>query len=200
MRVSPAAVLLAVLPSVASCGPCWNTHVATTCGVTGDVSGTFSDGQPFDNRSSGLSATCPTVSFGGRNYSGGALPATAPQDLNLGLTFQVRITTVPVTPGSAFTLPLKLAIRSVPLGPSEFDLDDARATLEGHDGLQGHIGITELSQDCSSHGDNFCLLALHATVSVSAGGNGGTLTLTDVVLDAQDMYARTEVMCAVIGE
>ena len=139
------------------------------------------------------------MSYGGRTYTGGAQAASTPQDLNAGLTFEVRVNDGPAA-GNAFDITLKLVVRDVPLGPSEIDLDDTRATIDGWSGLQGHMSITALSQDCS-HGDKWCLLDLHATFSVSATGPGGTLTLTGVALDALDTYSQWKVMCeSHIGE
>ena len=97
-------------------------------------------------------------------------------------------------------LDLPLTVRNVPLGPSEIELDDTRALIEGWSGLQGHLSISTLSEDCS-HGSSYCLIELHATLALTAvGTDGSTLSLTAAVFDVQDTYSRQPTMCAVVGE
>jgi hypothetical protein len=202
MRTLAAVVRCVPLLSLLSgCGDCWSTFVTTRCSVAGDLEGTSADGTTYDNHSPRQEASCPTVSFGGRGYSGGARPASSPQDLNIGLIFHAPATTDPstTTAGRAVDVTLKMTVRDVPLGASEIDLDDTRASLAGWSGLHGHISVSDLSQNCS-RGQDYCLLAVHAMFSVSASGPDGTLSLTGVTLDAQDWYERVMTMCAVIGE
>jgi hypothetical protein len=185
---------------VSGCGDCLNTHITTECQVTGDLQGEWADGTTYSNEGPGLEASCPTVSYGGRSYSGGGHPVSSPQDLDIGLTFDARVNAGQPAAGGAVVVTLKLVVRDVAPGPSEIDLDDTRATISGWSGLQGHLSIRAISQDCS-HGDNYCLLALHATLSVSAGGSDGNLTLTGVALDALDAYRQDAVMCTgIVGE
>jgi len=188
-----------LLSLLSGSGDCWNTFVTTRCSVAGDLEGTSAGGTSYDNHSPNQEASCPTVSFGGRGYSGGSLPDSSPQDLNMGLMFTARETTEPAPAGSQVAFTLKMTVRDVPLGPSEIDLDDARATLSGWSDLHGHISISELSRDCS-RGQDYCLLRLHATFAVSGTSPDSTLSLTGVTLDAQDGYERVMTMCAVIGE
>jgi hypothetical protein len=198
MRVLPAVILCILLASVSGCGDCYSSGVKTDCLLDGDVEGQSSDGTTYSNRQPGLAASCPTASFGGRSFGGGVAAGSSPQDLNVGLMFDTRVDT---NPPSADSLTLKLTVRSVPLGPSEIDLDDTRATISGWSGLQGHISVTALSVDCS-HGEFYCLLDLHATLAVSATSlDGRTLSLTGTTLDVHDSYWREKVMCTgVIGE
>jgi len=198
MRTFAAVVRCVPLLSLLSgCGDCWHTEVDTRCDVAGHLEVTSAGGPTYDNQ--GLSASCPTLSFGGRSYSGGSLPDSPPQDLNMGLMFTARETTGSATVSSTVAYTLKMVVRDVPPGPSEIDLDDARATLSGWSDLHGHVSISELSRDCS-HGQDLCLLTLHATFAVSASSPDGTLSLSGVTLDAQDEYVHVQTMCAVIGE
>jgi hypothetical protein len=115
------------------------------------------------------------------------------------MTFDVRTTGDAAADDTVFAVPLNLMIRDVPVGPSEIDLDETRATLEGWPDLQGHLSITALSQDCS-HGAHYCLVAVDATLSASARRDGAVLSVTGVTLTARGTYLRSKEMCAVIGE
>jgi hypothetical protein len=122
-------------------------------------------------------------------------PATTPEDLKTIPMFDVR-----GADGSPGSVALILTIHDVALGPSETDLDDSRARIEGWTGLQGHVTIKTLSQDCS-HGSHSCLLDLHATLTLSAHSSyGDTLSLTGATLDVSETYKRQKVMCVQIGE
>ena len=201
MRRSVAVVLgMTLLSLVAGCGDCLSSNVTTECQVTGTLQGAVFRRNDLQQSGPGLAASCPTVSYGGRTYSGGGHPASSPQDLNVGLSFDARVDAGQLAAGGAVAVTLKLVVRDVPPGPSEIDLDDTRAAITGWSGLNGHLSITALSQDCS-HGNDWCLLDLHATLSVAALGSDGTLALTGVALAAQDTYRSDKVMCTgLIGE
>ena len=195
MRPLAAAVVLPPLLSLLSaCGDCTTGVVSTECRIAGNVQVQFPDGTTTTNQAPGLDASCLPWSF---QFGSRRDPIAAPQDLVAGLRFEVIRSTAP---SSTELVDLELTIAEVPLGPSEIDLDDTRARLEGWSGLQGHMSITTLSQDCSNGRYN-CLLELHATLAVSAvAADGGTLSLTEAALHVRDTYSRQATMCAVVGE
>ena len=93
MRTS-AALFASVLVSLASgCSECWSTYVTTQCDVAGDLAGTYADATTYDNQ--GLAASCASVAFGERTLLGGGKATSVPQDLNVGLTFNARVTPAP---------------------------------------------------------------------------------------------------------
>jgi hypothetical protein len=197
-RFHPFEVLvLLALAWLPGCGDCWSWQITSDCQVTGTVVERFVDGRTYDNQSQGLEAVCPAGAS-----LGSASPvenvhdqATAPADLKAIPMFDLR-----AADGSTGGVALILTIHDVALGPSEIDLDDTRARVEGWTGLQGHISITTLSQDCS-HGSHSCALDLHATLNLSARSDyGDTLTVTGGKLDVTETYVRRQVMCVQIGE
>jgi hypothetical protein len=182
-------LLLSLLPG---CGDCWSDHITTDCQVAGTVQGQFSDGTTYANSAPGL-GSCPSRPSLGDPYGPG--PATMPEDLITELSFDARRSIGDIT-----LVDLKLTIHSVAPGSSEIDLDDTRAAIQGYSGLQGHISIAVLSQDCS-HGSYSCLIELHATLTVSAVSSfGDSVSLTAATLDVSETYARVKIMCAQVGE
>jgi hypothetical protein len=189
----PVLLAAALLPS---CGDCWSGQITTTCAVTGAVSGVSADGTTYTNQAGG-EASCPSAaSLRDPSKTGGARdPITAPADLTVALRFGVLWSN-----GVASSVQLELVVHDVALGPSEIALDDARATLAGWSGLQGHASIATLSQDCS-HGKYSCLIALHATVTLAAtNAFGDSVSLTGATVDVSETYARQKIMCAQVGE
>ena len=186
---------------MAGCGDCWSEGVATDCRIAGTLQGRFADGTDFSNQAPGLDATCLPRSFmfGSQRFAGGREQVLGLQDLVAGLRFDVRPTFI--TDGSGTVrLDLPLTVRNAPLGPSEIDLDDSRALIEGWSGLQGHLSVITLSEDCS-HGIYYCLIELHATLALTAvATDGSTVSLTAAMFDVQDTYSREPTACAVVGE
>jgi hypothetical protein len=175
MRVqSAAAACLLAVSFVSGCGDCWGDGYDTDCQIVGHLQ----DGS-YDNQGPVPGQKCAARLGTWREV------VSAPQDLWIEVSFDAVM--------------VALTVRDVPLGPSEIDLDDTRAAIEGWSGLQGHLSITAASQDCSN-GNYECLLAMHATLSVSGNNRDGPASLTEATLDQRETFVRIKTMCAVLGE
>ena len=153
-------VLLWVSPG---CGPCWSSGVTADSHLTATVQGQLADGRTFDNRDPGLEAPDSRWSLQfGMPTSSNSPPIAFPQDMIVTMPFVTRF-----SDGENHPLTVQLTVRQVPSGPSEIDLDDTRALVDGWGSVRGHLSITTLAQDCS-HGNQDCLTEMHAGFSVSA--------------------------------
>ena len=177
---------------------CRNHGGMTDFTLTANVQVQLADGRIFDNRDPGLESSYQGgggVVFGTPDPLRGDSRVAFPQDMTVTMPFLTRLTT-----GESHSVDLTLIVRQVAAGPSQVDLDDTRAALDGWSGLHGHVSITTLTQDCS-HGASDCIIELHATIELSATSAGGdTLGISGAMLDRQDTYFDVPAMCAQIGE
>jgi hypothetical protein len=177
---------------------CRNHGVRRDVALTANVQGRLADGGAFDNSDPGLKSS---YMGGGSAVFGTPAPSYThpriafPQDMTVEMPFLTRLAT-----GEAHLVDLNLTVRQVSDGPSQIDLDDTRAALDGWSGVQGQVSVTTLAQDCS-HGGDDCLIQLHATIELSATNAGGdTIRVTGATLDQEDTYFDEPTMCAQVGE
>jgi hypothetical protein len=188
--------MLILLGLSSGCGDCYSTGIAPDFHLTATVQGQLADGRTFDTHYTDLEApnSSASVQFG-MPAAYHSLPITFPQDMIVTMPLVVGL-----SDGSNYRLALQLTVRQVPSGPSEIDLDDTRAQVDGWSQVQGHLSMTTLSQDCSN-GSHDCLIAMHGGLSLSAtNAAGDTFSLTGGVLDLKETYYRVQIMCAQIGE
>lgn len=193
-RLAVAIAILLWLPSGCECRDHGTTR---SLEVTADVQGRLTDGRTFDNHEPLLAYSNPGagLAFGAANALASHAPIALPDDMTVDMPFLTHY-----ADGGNHRIDLRLTVRDVPAGPSEIDLDETRAALDGWSGLQGHLSITLLAQDCG-HGAYDCWLQLHATLDMSAlDAAGDAISMTGAMLDAKETYYDVPTMCAQIGE
>jgi hypothetical protein len=186
-------VLLLVSPG---CGDCWSSGITPDFRLTATLQGQLADGRTFDTQYTDLEAPNPSASVQfGMPAAYHSRPIAFPQEMIVTMPLVVRL-----SDGASDRLSLQLTVREVPSGPSEIDLDDARALVDGWSNVRGHLGITKLSQDCSNGSQN-CVIEMHGELSLSAtNAAGDTFSMTGATFDLQETYYRVQITCAQIGE
>ena len=177
-----AAVLL-----LAGCS-CHHEEIVTDCRVAGQLTDHQADVKYV---STGLPAdvTCFSDSF---SFVGSQTAAS--RDLTFAVRFHVRDSNAASPTDQTFPfVQFKMTVHDVPLGPSEIELDDTRAQVEGCTGLQGHLTIASLSQSC--HDSIFCPIDLGATLTFAAvtTADRSMLSLTAATVDVHQAYVKRDV-------
>jgi hypothetical protein len=170
---------------------CHKEDIVTDCQVTGQLTDQTAN---LTYVSTGLASDviCSSDSFSFARTG----ELTAPRDLKLAVRFHVRdATRAAPTDGTFPFVQFKLTVRDVPFGPSEIELDDTRAEVEGCNGLHGHLGITSLTPNC--HDSLYCPIDLQGTLSFSAVSltDGSVLNLTNASVNIHQTYVKRDVMC-----
>jgi hypothetical protein len=134
--------------------------------------------------------------------------ARSPTDLTLEGLIQGGATDTTLSRSLGFVL----VVHGVSTGPAEIPLDDQQASLavgffdqadkdRTFQGLQGHLSVTALSQDCGSPGNSsYCLLAGEGTFAFSATLGADTVSVTNGTFRAHDTWGATSSCVNPVGE
>jgi len=185
-------IVAAVAPVLFLTGcSCHQEEIVTDCRVTGELTEQTAN---LTYVSTGLASdvTCFSDSFSFARRG----ELTAPRELKLAVRFHVREATRAAPTDATFPfVGFELTVHDVPFGPSEIELDDTRAKIEGCNALHGHLGITALTPSC--HDSLYCPIDLEGTLTFSAVSlaDGAVLDLTNASVNIHQTYVKRDVMC-----